>query len=93
VALKITAECTCCDACLLECPNEAISAGEKIYVIDPDLCTECVGFSATTRCADVCPVECCVPDEHVMESKESLLEKARRIHPDKDFSGDVPSHI
>ncbi|TFG81776.1 MAG: YfhL family 4Fe-4S dicluster ferredoxin, partial [Chromatiales bacterium] len=77
MALKITAECTCCDACLLECPNEAISAGEKIYVIDPDLCTECVGFSATTRCADVCPVECCVPDEHVMESKESLLEKAR----------------
>jgi len=73
VALKITAECTCCDACLLECPN--------------------VGFSATMRCADACPVECCVPDEAVIESKEALLEKAKRIHPDQEFSGDVPSHV
>jgi len=93
VALKITAECTCCDACLLECPNEAIRAGEKIYVIDPGLCTECVGFSRTMKCAEVCPVQCCVPDGNVVESREALLEKARRLHPDQDFSGDVPSHF
>ena len=27
--------------------NEAISEGEDIYVIDPNLCTECVGFTTT----------------------------------------------
>ena len=93
MTLKITPDCTCCDACLAECPNEAISAGEKIYVIDPALCTECVGFFATMRCADVCPVACCVLDERVIESKEALLDKAKKIHPHRNFSGDVPAHI
>ena len=92
MALKITTECTCCDACLLECPNEAITAGETIYVINPALCTECIGFSTTMKCAAVCPVGCCVPDENVVEAKHQLLEKARRIHPDQDFSSDAPSH-
>ena len=43
MALLITAKCTNCDMCLPECPNEAISVGDEIYVIDPLLCTECVG--------------------------------------------------
>ena len=29
-----------------ECPNGAISQGEEIYVIDPNLCTECVASGA-----------------------------------------------
>mgnify|MGYP000417579139 CR=1 FL=1 len=35
MALLITNKCTNCDMCLPECPNEAISIGEEIYVIDP----------------------------------------------------------
>ena len=35
----ITDECINCDVCEPECPNEAISAGEEIYVIDPKKCT------------------------------------------------------
>jgi ferredoxin len=65
MAYKITDECIACDACLPECPNEAITAGD-IYVIDPNKCEECVGSYDSPRCAAVCPVEgVCIPDpEH-----------------------------
>ena len=35
MALMITDECINCDVCEPECPNEAISQGPEIYVIDP----------------------------------------------------------
>jgi ferredoxin len=35
MALLINEACTLCDACVPVCPNEAIKAGETIYVIDP----------------------------------------------------------
>ena len=44
MATYITSDCINCGACEPECPNDAISEGDDIYVIDPDLCTECVGF-------------------------------------------------
>jgi ferredoxin len=80
MALLINDECINCAACVDECPNEAISEGDEIYVIDPDLCTECVGFFDEPQCADVCPVEACVPDPDHKESKEELMEKKKRIH-------------
>ena len=43
MALIITDDCINCDVCEPECPNGAISQGEEISVIDPNLCTECVG--------------------------------------------------
>ena len=57
MALIITDECINCDVCEPECPNEAISAGEEIYVIDPAKCTECVGHYDEPQCQLVCPVE------------------------------------
>jgi ferredoxin len=84
MSIKITEECVACDACVPECPNEAISEGD-VYVIDPDKCTECVGFHDAPMCAEVCPVDnCCIPDENHPESVEQLLEKARKLHPDKE---------
>jgi ferredoxin len=66
MALMITAECINCDVCEPECPNEAISMGEEIYVIDPMKCTECVGHFDAPQCVQVCPVECIpVNPEHV----------------------------
>src|SRR6266850_1146511 len=44
VATMITEECINCGACEPECPNNAIALRGDIYFIDPDLCTECVGF-------------------------------------------------
>ena len=58
MALYITDECINCDVCEPECPNGAISQGEEIYIIDPNLCTECVGHYETSQCVDVCPVDC-----------------------------------
>jgi ferredoxin len=57
MAYKITEECIACGACEPECPEEAISEGDPIYVIDPSKCNDCAS------CAEVCPVDCCVPAE------------------------------
>jgi ferredoxin len=91
MALKINEDCISCGACEAECPNEAISQGEETFVIDPDLCTECVGFFDEEQCAIVCPSDAIHPHPDHQETEADLLAKARRIHPDKSFSGDFPS--
>ena len=59
----ITDECINCDVCEPECPNDAISMGPEIYVIDPKKCTECLGHFDAPQCAAVCPVDnTCVID-------------------------------
>ena len=79
MALLITDECINCDVCEPECPNGAISQGEEIYVIDPNLCTECVGHHDTPQCVEVCPVECIIPDPNHPETREKLQEKYERL--------------
>ena len=56
MALMITDECINCDVCEPECPNDAIYPGDEYYVIDPLLCTECVGHFEVSQCVEVCPV-------------------------------------
>ncbi|MGG6830995.1 UNVERIFIED_CONTAM: YfhL family 4Fe-4S dicluster ferredoxin, partial [Staphylococcus haemolyticus] len=56
MALLITDKCINCDVCLPECPNEAIYEGEKLYEIDVNRCTECVGFYDHQTCIAVCPI-------------------------------------
>jgi len=80
MALVITDECINCGACEPECPNQAITAGDERYVIDPEKCTECVGHFEESQCAAVCPVDCCVPDPNHKETKEELLTKFHRLH-------------
>lgn len=75
MALIITDECINCDVCEPECPNEAITPGDEIYEIDPDLCTECVGHYETSQCVEVCPVDCIPLDPNHQETQEELLEK------------------
>ncbi len=75
MALLITDECINCDVCEPECPNEAITQGDEIYVIDPALCTECVGHYEEPQCVEVCPVDCIPKDPDHVESKETLMEK------------------
>jgi ferredoxin len=81
MAYKITDDCISCGACEPECPNQAISEGETIYVIDPNKCTECVGAHESSKCAEVCPVEACKPDPTHKETREALLEKWKKLHP------------
>ena len=79
MALMITDECINCDVCEPECPNEAISAGEEIYVIDPKKCTECVGHFDEPQCQTVCPVDCIPLDPERKETEEQLLQKYRQL--------------
>lgn len=51
-----------------------------VYYIVTDKCTECTGFHEEPQCAAVCPVDCCVPDENNVETKEELLAKKESLH-------------
>jgi len=79
VALKITEECINCDVCEPECPNQAISMGETIYVIDPARCTQCVGHFDEPQCVQVCPVECIPVDPAHVETPEQLMAKYKSL--------------
>ena len=93
MATMITEECINCGACEPECPNEAITQNDEIYVIDPVLCTECVGFHDYEACAAVCPVDCCVTDPNNVETEEVLIGRAREIHTDTDFGDSFESRF
>ncbi len=55
--------------------------GEDIYVIDPDLCTECVGHYETPTCQKVCPINnCIITDPDHIETNEQLWERFVLIH-------------
>ncbi|MCE8035561.1 YfhL family 4Fe-4S dicluster ferredoxin [Billgrantia tianxiuensis] len=79
MALMITDECINCDVCEPECPNDAISAGEEIYVIDPSRCTECVGHYDEPQCQQVCPVDCIPLDPERRETRDELMAKYHLI--------------
>ncbi|MBI3600690.1 MAG: YfhL family 4Fe-4S dicluster ferredoxin [Nitrospinae bacterium] len=79
MALKITDECVSCGVCEPECPNESISEGSDIYVIDAEKCTECVGYFDEPQCKEVCPVDCIIPDPDHQETREQLLAKKEKF--------------
>jgi ferredoxin len=83
MALIITDECINCDVCEPECPNDAISMGPVIYIIDPERCTECVGHFETSQCVEVCPVDCIPLDPSRLESQEALMAKYQKLTGDK----------
>ena len=94
MATMITEECINCGACEPECPNEAITQQDDLYVIDPILCTECVGFHDYEACAAVCPVDCCVTDPNNVEPESVLIERARgNCIRDVDFGDEFESRF
>ncbi|MCH7329289.1 YfhL family 4Fe-4S dicluster ferredoxin [Acinetobacter modestus] len=80
MALLITTACINCDMCLPECPNQAIYEGAKIYEIDPQRCTECVGFYEAPTCIAVCPIDCIKLDPLHIESKDQLQIKFNSLN-------------
>ncbi len=93
MATMITSDCINCGACEPECPNNAISQGDPVYVIDPKLCTECVGFHDYEACAAVCPVDVCVTDPNNIEPEDVLIERARSLHPETEFGENFQSRF
>ena len=75
MALLINDKCINCDMCDPECPNGAITFGDKIYEIDPLLCTECDGHYDQPTCKTVCPINCLITDPDHIESDDALWEK------------------
>ncbi|MDR0250249.1 MAG: YfhL family 4Fe-4S dicluster ferredoxin [Burkholderiales bacterium] len=75
MALLITDDCINCDVCEPECPNNAITQGDEVYVIDANKCTECVGHFDEPQCKEVCPVDCIITDSSRQESREELQKK------------------
>ncbi len=59
--VRITENCIECDACLDECPVEAIVEsddnpdGHEWYYVYQDKCVECVTYFDTPACAMACP--------------------------------------
>ncbi|MGH8744400.1 MAG: YfhL family 4Fe-4S dicluster ferredoxin [Burkholderiales bacterium] len=86
MALIITDECINCDVCEPECPNGAISQGAEIYVINPKLCTECVGHYDRPKCVEVCPVDCIPLDPDYLETPQQLHEKYLALQAQKKAS-------
>ena len=80
MALKILDSCINCDVCEPACPNNAIEEGALIYIIKPDLCTQCVGHFDQPQCQEVCPVDCIILDPDHPESTEQLRAKFERLH-------------
>ncbi|MFC4486545.1 4Fe-4S binding protein [Tepidiphilus baoligensis] len=59
----IASQCTGCSACEAECPNQAIREKGGIFVINPEKCTECIGYFDDPQCVLACPVDnTCVID-------------------------------
>jgi hypothetical protein len=93
MATMITNDCINCGACEPECPNNAISQGPTVFIIDPKLCTECVGFHDYEACAAVCPVDVCVTDPNNIETEEVLIARARALHPEINFPDNFESRF
>lgn len=58
--------CITCDACLQQCPVNAIvddsnnPTGNKRYYVQPEKCIECVGVYGDPQCAAICPSIGCI---------------------------------
>ncbi len=65
---------------MLDADKKMSPVSNEVYYIVPDKCTECVGFHDEPQCAAVCPVDCCVDDPDIRESKEQLLKKKEKLH-------------
>lgn len=89
MAYRITSECAGCGSCEPECPNHAISEGSEVFVIDPERCTECLGFYNSPRCTRVCPVGATIPDPEHRESDRDLFARFQELHPGLEPRGFV----
>jgi len=66
MSVIINDTCITCDACLQQCPVNAIvddmnnPTGKKQYYVQPDKCVECVDIYDDPQCAAICPSIGCI---------------------------------
>ena len=83
MALMIADDCIACDACVDECPNNAIEEEDPIYIINPDRCTECVCHYDEPACIAVCPVDCIISDPDHVENVQELKLKLKMLEEEE----------
>jgi len=66
MSVIIDESCITCDACLQNCPVNAIvddsenPTGENRYYVQPEKCVECVDIFDDPQCAAICPSIGCI---------------------------------
>lgn len=60
MAYRILDSCGYCGVCENECPVEAISADDEVYVINEAVCVDCKGHYDEPACVAVCPMDCII---------------------------------
>ncbi len=66
MSVIIDESCITCDACLQNCPVNAIvddshnPTGESRYYVQPEKCVECVDLFDDPQCAAICPSIGCI---------------------------------
>lgn len=66
MSVIINDTCITCDACLQNCPVDAIvddsnnPTGESRYYVQPEKCVECVDIHDDPQCAAICPSIGCI---------------------------------
>jgi ferredoxin len=68
------------DGTVVDAATKMAPVSNEFYYIVSNKCTECTGFHEEPQCAAVCPVDCCIPDPDVVESKEELMAKKAWLH-------------
>jgi precorrin-8X/cobalt-precorrin-8 methylmutase len=68
VTVLVADRCTACGACLLTCPEAALSAAPLRPAVDDAACTDCLA------CLEVCPVDAIVPHPIEVESYRRMAE-------------------
>lgn len=82
MAVIIDDSCITCDACLQNCPVDAIvddlenPTGENRYYVHPEKCVECVGIYDDPQCAGICPSIGCISWdlEYTKENESHFVE-------------------
>lgn len=71
------------DGSKVEAKSSQSPVSDEFYYIVSGKCTECTGFHEEPQCAAVCPVDCCVPDPDMVETKEVLTNKKAWLHSEQ----------
>lgn len=102
MSVSINDSCINCGPCRDVCPNRAIAEFKPghaslpdpsvFFVVDSNLCTECVGHYGEPQCMTVCPVEAIeILPEHV-ESPEILEARVSALKVHREALG-LPGNI
>lgn len=102
MAVIIDESCITCDACLQNCPVNAIvddmsnPTRESRYYVQPEKCIECVGVFENPQCAAICPSIGCITwdmpftkefDEHFLN--EEIYKLGKAVFKEQKYRKDI----